>query len=61
MSTPRISVIMPVFNTAAYLGDAINSILSQTLSDFEFIIINDGSTDGSEEVIKRSPDLLPEE
>jgi glycosyltransferase involved in cell wall biosynthesis len=52
MPTPRISVIMPVFNAAVYLGEAINSILTQTLSDFEFIIINDGSTDGSEEVIK---------
>jgi glycosyltransferase involved in cell wall biosynthesis len=52
MPTPRISVIMPVFNAAVYLGEAINSILSQTLSDFEFIIIDDGSTDGSEEVIK---------
>jgi glycosyltransferase involved in cell wall biosynthesis len=52
MSTPRVSVIMPVFNTATYLGEAINSILSQSFSDFELIIINDGSTDDSETVIK---------
>lgn len=51
MSAPRISVIMPVFNTAEYLGEAINSVLSQTFTDFEFIIINDGSTDPSHEVI----------
>lgn len=42
---------MPVYNGLPYLSDAINSILSQTLDDFEFICIDDGSTDGSTEVI----------
>lgn len=50
---PLISVIMPVYNTAEYLGDAVQSILEQTRTDFEFIIIDDGSTDGSEEIIDR--------
>jgi len=40
-----ISVIMPVFNTEKYVGQAINSILAQTYKDFELIIIDDGSTD----------------
>jgi glycosyltransferase involved in cell wall biosynthesis len=49
---PLISVIMPVFNGERYLGEAIQSILYQTYTNFEFIIINDGSTDRSLEIIK---------
>ncbi len=43
---------MPVYNAGAYLKDAIQSIIDQTFSDYTFLIINDGSTDGSEEIIK---------
>jgi glycosyltransferase involved in cell wall biosynthesis len=50
-SVPHISVIMPVYNGAAFLKEAIESILKQTFSDLELIIINDASTDGSEEII----------
>lgn len=53
MTTPRISVAMSVFNNAPYLAHAIESILAQTMTDFEFIIVNDGSTDGSGEIIDR--------
>lgn len=42
---------MPVYNAGSYLGYAIESILSQTFGDFEFIIVDDGSTDGSSELI----------
>ena len=42
---------MPVFNGEAYLGDAIESILNQSFRDFEFIIINDGSTDGTSRIL----------
>lgn len=49
---PLVSVIMPVFNGEKYLHDAIESILNQSFSDFEFIIINDGSTDSSFQIIK---------
>ena len=52
MQTPLISVIMPVYNTAKYLNEAIDSILEQTFKDFEFIIIDDCSTDGSKDIIK---------
>lgn len=45
---PFISVVMPVYNCAEYLREAIESILSQTFKNFEFIIINDGSTDKTE-------------
>lgn len=51
MTEPRITVLMPVYNGERYLCDAIQSILSQTLGDFEFLIINDGSTDRSVEII----------
>ena len=51
-----ISVIMPVFNADQYLHDSIQSILNQTFSDFEYIIINDGSTDNSLNIIKEYKD-----
>ena len=47
---------MPVFNGEKYIGKAINSILRQTFTDFELIIINDGSTDGSMEIVKSFKD-----
>lgn len=48
---PAISVVMPVYNTKEYVGKAIESILNQTFQDFEFLIIDNGSTDGSAEII----------
>jgi glycosyltransferase involved in cell wall biosynthesis len=51
-NTPEISVIMPVYNTEKYLNEAIDSILNQTFVNFEFIIIDDASTDNSLEIIK---------
>lgn len=50
--SPKISVIMPVYNTKKYLSEAIESILSQTFTDFEFIIIDDCSTDWSYEILQ---------
>lgn len=49
---PLMSVLMPVYNCESYLAEAIESILSQTYRNFEFIIINDGSTDSSETIIR---------
>ncbi len=51
MIMPLVSVVMPVFNAALFLREAIDSILHQTYTNFEFIIINDGSTDDSQEII----------
>ena len=48
---PLVTVLMPVYNAEKYVAEAIESILNQTYRDFEFIIINDGSTDRSEEII----------
>lgn len=47
-----ISVVMPAYNAEKYIGEAIESILNQTYTNFEFIIINDGSTDRTKEIIK---------
>lgn len=48
---PLITVLMPVYNGEKFLHESIESILSQTYTDFKFIIINDGSTDSTEEII----------
>ena len=47
---PQISVIVPVYNTEKYLHRCIDSILSQTFTDFEVLLIDDGSTDSSGEI-----------
>lgn len=52
----RVSVILPVYNAQSTLQEAIDSILSQSFRDFELIIINDGSTDNSEKIIKNYSD-----
>jgi len=48
----KVSIIMPCFNTEKYLAEAIESILNQTFHDFELIIVDDGSTDNSLDIIK---------
>ena len=53
---PSVSIIFPVYNASPYLREAINSILYQTYVDFEFIIINDGSIDDSDKIIRECID-----
>lgn len=53
MAKPKVSVIVPVYNTEKYLEEAFSSIQNQSLSDIEIIVINDGSTDRSAEIIDR--------
>lgn len=55
-STPLISVIVPVFNGERYIQECIESILLQTHENWELIIVNDGSTDSTEEVVKKITD-----
>ncbi len=52
MNNPIISVIMPVYNAELYLKDAINSVLQQSFTQLELIIVNDGSTDHSVDIIQ---------
>ena len=56
MMCPEVSVIMSVYNGEKYLGEAIDSILNQTFTDFEFIIVDDGSIDRSADIIRSYKD-----
>lgn len=53
---PLVTVLMPVFNCAKYLDEAIQSVLNQTFNNFELLIINDGSTDKSANLVKKYKD-----
>lgn len=50
MATPAVSIIVPCYNQAQYLAEALNSVFAQTLSDWECIIVNDNSPDNTEQV-----------
>lgn len=52
LSSPLVSVLMAVYNSERYVAQAVESILSQTLSNFELIIIDDGSTDRSRSILQ---------
>ena len=52
-SSPRVSVIIPIYNVEKYLEECLDSVLAQTMSDIEVICVNDGSTDSSPQIIKR--------
>ena len=54
--SPLVSVLMPVYNAGAFLNEAVESILNQTYKNLELIIINDGSTDNTEDRIKSFKD-----
>jgi glycosyltransferase involved in cell wall biosynthesis len=55
-SPPKVSVLMPVYNGKRYLREAIDSILNQTFRDFELLIVDDGSTDGSPDIVSSYAD-----
>jgi hypothetical protein len=52
MTSPRVTVVIPVHNGERFVGQAIESVLAQSFSDFELLVINDGSTDGSAAIIQ---------
>lgn len=49
---PKVSVIIPVYNSEKFIGKCIDSVLSQTFQDFELILINDGSKDNSQKILE---------
>ncbi len=51
MESPLVSILMPVYNTAPYLKEAMDSMLSQTFKDFELIVLNDCSPDNADEIL----------
>ena len=53
MPAPRVSVVTPVYNTGKYLAECIESVLSQTFGDFEYVILDNASTDDSADIIAR--------
>ena len=56
VSRPKVSVYIPTYNYARFLGEAIQSVLDQTFQDWELIIVDDGSTDNTREVVARCAD-----
>ncbi|MES2329010.1 MAG: glycosyltransferase [Bacteroidota bacterium] len=56
MNTPLITVLMPAYNAEKYIHEAIRSVLDQSFTNFELVIVNDGSTDGTENVIRSFSD-----
>ena len=56
MSTPSVSVVMAVYNGEPWLGEAVDSVLHQTLADLELIVVDDGSTDGTARVLDQRRD-----
>jgi glycosyltransferase involved in cell wall biosynthesis len=58
MATSRISVVIPTFNRAGDIGRCLDSLITQTYGDFEVLVVDDGSTDGTVEVVRRYEDRL---
>lgn len=56
MNNPKVSIVMPVYNQEEYIQETLNSLLTQTFKDFELIIVNDGSSDKTAEIISKFKD-----
>ena len=56
MSTPKVSVVVPVYNVEKYLRQCLDSLVNQTLKEIEIICVDDGSVDSSKEIIRTRTD-----
>jgi glycosyltransferase involved in cell wall biosynthesis len=56
MSTPMVTILMPAYNAAVYIGEAINSVLEQSFTDFELLVIDDGSADDTAGIVRKFAD-----
>jgi glycosyltransferase involved in cell wall biosynthesis len=56
MKSPRVTIVVPVYNGAVYLGETLDSLLAQSFTDFELLVIDDGSTDASGDVVRTKKD-----
>jgi glycosyltransferase involved in cell wall biosynthesis len=56
MSSPSVSIVVPVYNGVTYLGATLDSLLAQSFGDFELLVIDDGSTDASSNVVYSKKD-----
>jgi glycosyltransferase involved in cell wall biosynthesis len=56
VAAPPVSIVVPLCNKVRYVNRALNSVLAQTHQDFEVVVVNDGSTDGSEKVVRQYRD-----
>ena len=56
MTAPLISVVMPTWNGAALIGETLNSVAAQTLGDFEVLVVDDCSSDGTRDLVSAWPD-----
>ena len=54
--SPKVTVIIPTYNRAHFISEAIHSVLAQKFQDFELIIVDDGSQDNTREIIRRFKD-----
>jgi hypothetical protein len=52
-TAPRVTVVTPAYNVAQYIGEAVDSVLRQTFTDFEYLVVDDGSQDNSVEVVRQ--------
>ena len=59
MNSPKVSIVMPTYNVAPYLSAAIESVLAQTYTNWELLVVDDGSTDNSNEVARKYASIEP--
>ena len=55
-NSKKVTVLMPAYNVEKYISEAIESVLQQSFGDFKFLIVNDGSTDNTEQIIRSFTD-----